>query len=99
MHPRSPVRPGGDSPAAWLSGLLWALDFSTMTAWIVGAALAAVGAPSEALAADLLAWALMTLGSPRRVWPRPVRAAMVWLILVLALVSGASWLIDLLRRP
>lgn len=100
MHPRSGISSaGGSSAAPWPRGWLWALDLGALTAWLIGAALVLLGAPSGALAADFLAWSLMTLGGARRSWPRTARGTMLLLIVALALVAGTSWLGQLLGRP
>ena len=99
MHQRSRISSHGGPSAPWLPGVLWALDLGTLTAWLTGAALVLLGAPSGALAADLLAWSLMGLGGSRRSWPRPVRGTMLLLIVALACSAGASWLVPLLGGP
>ncbi|MDA8200653.1 MAG: hypothetical protein M0Z54_14730 [Thermaerobacter sp.] len=96
MHQSSGTSPTGGSAAPWPRGWLWTLDLGTLTAWLIGSALVLLGAPSGALAADWLAWSLMTLGGSRRSWPRAARGSMLLLIMALALSAGTRWLVQLL---
>lgn len=67
----------GVGHAPKFAGFAWRLlrrplaPVGTVTAWLIGVPLVMLGAPSGALAADFLAWALLTRGRPPEVLASP----------------------------